>query len=333
MSSKLEATKNEPIFISYRFADKPIAEVIRKYLSFWGFNSIYQAGAGASAAKSARVGENLPDQLRKALDESQLVILVYTFADEDWSWCMWECGLASHPGKVDTTRVVVFQCTSIDTPKVFSDEVMVRVEDPNSIRDFTKQLHRDEDFFKGKLAYRPELSDTDLESISTAFYQELRSVIPSGQREERFRWDRFTLKLENPAGFIDIEPNEKTLQELQSELVVIHPFGNALKHFGYANPRDGLKLSDIVERWIQETRDRQNVSNDWIKELCLEIQRAIDDYPAKPQWQQLNSVVDREPYYPVINHMRILPDNSMEFDVYFYLGASGQEDAEDGPDS
>ena len=36
MSSKLEATKNEPIFISYRFADKPIAEVIRKYLSFWG---------------------------------------------------------------------------------------------------------------------------------------------------------------------------------------------------------------------------------------------------------------------------------------------------------
>jgi TIR domain len=305
------------IFISHRLADKPIADVIRNNLRRWGFNDVYQAGAPGAGP---RVGESLPDELRDALDQASLVILVYTFTDEDWSWCMWECGLATHPRETDATRVIVFRCSKYDTPRLFAQQVMVDVE-PEGVRNFTRQLHRNEDFFKGLgKAYRPALSDEDLEYLSSALYNELKPVIPPGKREERYRWDRFTLKLEPPVDRLNFETNENVMcEQIQSELIVTRPFGNALLHFGYANLEGGLKLGDLVERWTDQTQDRENVSKDWIIALCLEIRRAIDAYPAEPSWQPLNSVsFSRTSYFPVLNHMRVLPDSSMEFDIYFY---------------
>jgi TIR domain len=315
---KMMSSEEKPkkIFISHRFADKPIADVINRNLARWGFDDIYQAGGPGSGP---RVGDSLTDDLRDALENVDLVILVYTFTDEDWSWCMWECGVATHPRQADATRVVVFRCSRYDSPRQFAQQVNVDV-DPDGIHNFTKQLHRNDDFFKGRPAHRPKISDENLAGLSKAFYEELRPVIPTGQREERYRWDRFTLALEPPTDRLNLEVSEDEVVNLiQSELFVTQPFGNALAHFGYANLEDNLKLSNLVERWTGETRNRENASEDWIKGLCLEIRRAINAYPAEPNWQELNSVAfSGMSYFPVLNHVRVLPDGSMEFDVYFY---------------
>jgi len=85
----MSSEQNPRIFLSHRFADKPIADVIRRNLARWGFDDIYQAGP--------RLGDPLTDELRDVLEDVDLVILVYTVTDEEWSWCMWECGLATHP--------------------------------------------------------------------------------------------------------------------------------------------------------------------------------------------------------------------------------------------
>ena len=310
-------TEQKPrIFISHRFDDKSIADVIRRNLARWGFDDIYQAGAPGSGP---RVGDSLTDELREVLEDVDLVILVYTFTDEDWSWCMWECGLATHPRQANATRVVVFQCSRYDSPRQFAQQVNVDV-DIEGIRNFTKQLHRNEDFFRGRPAFRPRLSDEDLDDLSQDFYEDLRPVIPTGQREERYRWDRFTLALEPPTDRLNLEVSEDEVVNLiQSELFVTQPFGNALAHFGYANLEGDLKLSNLVERWTSVTRERENVSKTWIKGLCLEIRRAILAYPAEPNSQELNSVMfSSMSYYPVLNHVRVLPDGSMEFDIYFY---------------
>lgn len=306
------------IFISYRFDDSGIANAIRKHLARWGFDDIYQAGVPGDGP---RVGEALSEELKEAVHGVALVILVYTFADEDWSWAMWECGLATHEG----THVVVFRCGS-DTPKPFAQHVMVDV-DMGSIRNFTEQLHRNESFFPGWPAHRPTISDQDLDEVSTDFYNDLLPVIPAGRREERYRWDRFTLTAtDGLKDRLNNETDEDTLCNLvQAEMVIARPFGSALKHFGYDAPLDGLTLSHLVERWTNETRDRENAPNDWIRRLCLEIQRAIWAFPAEPSWLPLNSVVhNRASYYPVLNHMRVLPDGQMEFDVYFYAAHASQ---------
>jgi hypothetical protein len=59
------------IFISHRFDDKPIADVIRRNLARWGFDDIYQAGAPGSGP---RVGDSLTDELRDVLEDVDLVI-------------------------------------------------------------------------------------------------------------------------------------------------------------------------------------------------------------------------------------------------------------------
>jgi len=329
-SAQEKPTKEKPtIFISHRFADRAIADVIRRNLRLWGFPYIYQPGVPGAGPT---FGHSLTDELRNVLEHIDLVILVYTFTDVDWSWCMFECGLATQPQQANTTRVVVFQCSKYDSPRQFAQQLNVNV-DIEGIRNFTEQVHRRDGFFRDWPAIRPDLHDEDLESFSEAFYEDLRPVIPSGRLEERNRWDNFTLKLEPPTDRLNPEMNEENedevvrlIQLIQSELFVANHFGNALEHFGYANLEGDLKLSDLIARWKKETRDRENASNDWIKGLCLEIRRAIGAYPAEPNWQGLNSVRFRgNSYYPVLNHVRVLPDSSMEFDVYFY--AVGEEGA------
>jgi CheY-like chemotaxis protein len=171
-----QAKQSQRILISHRAADQPIAEVIRKNLSSWGFDDIHQAGTPEARP---RVGEFLPDELTEAFDDVDLVILVYTLADEDWSWCMWACGLATRPQQPDATRVVVFRCSRYDAPRHFAQQVIVDV-DIDGIHNFTKQLYRNDDFFKGRPAYRPRIADANLQYMSKVFYEDLRSVIPDG---------------------------------------------------------------------------------------------------------------------------------------------------------
>lgn len=304
------------IFLSHRFTDKQIADVVRRHLGIWGFdNVIFQASA---PGLGPTVGEYITDAIKDALSQAKLVILIYTLTDQDWAFCMWECGLATHPKQGDT-RTIVFQCNPYDVPKTFEGQLLVKV-DKDGIKNFTTQFHRDENFFLGEPAVRAGITDETVENLSTAFYNDLRAVIPPGQREDRYRWDFLTLQL-SQADTNELKDKEESeiLPSLSHKAVIVKHFGEALKHFGYANVEPGLKLADLIERWEERTKDRESVPGDWIKEIGSEIYRAIDNSPANPEWKRLNSVnYAGSWFYPVVNHVRVLPDGSMEFDVYFY---------------
>lgn len=310
------------IFLSHRFADKAIADTVRQHLEDWGFdNMIYQASA---PGQGPRAGENITDELRNALYEAKLVILIYTLTDYDWSYCMWECGLATNPKSADT-RTVVFQCSPHDMPKPFEGQLRISV-DKEGIRNFTAQLHREPDFFPGEPAFRPRITDESLERLSATLYNELHSVIPPGRREERYRWDFLTLQLTSP----DVSDIKKTKAKievrekiLERSLVTFH-FGEALKHFGFSNLEPGLRFVDLVERWREKTQGRAHVEAEWISGVAAEMHRAIDNSPASPEWSKLNSVNYVEYWlFPVVNHVRVMPDGSMEFDLYFYRSLGG----------
>lgn len=177
------------IFLSHRFADKRIADVVRRHLGLWGFDTqCYQASAPGLGPKA---GEFITLDIKEALYEAKLVILIYILTDYDWSFCMWECGLATHPTKTDT-RTIVLQCNPNDTPRIFANQLLIEASE-EGIHNFTIQFFREEGFFPGRPALRPDITDAVVADYSHAFYAELIASIPPGQHEERYRWDYIIL--------------------------------------------------------------------------------------------------------------------------------------------
>ena len=131
------------IFISHRFQDAPIADVVRHNLQDWGIpgECIYQAGRKDQGAEP---GKPIGDQLIEAIRATDLFIMVFTLADEDWSYCMFEQGIATG-ADTKPTNVIVFQCTD-HMPRVRQDHLTVKVKDPESVKDFVIRFHKDPDF-------------------------------------------------------------------------------------------------------------------------------------------------------------------------------------------
>lgn len=310
------------IFLSHRFADRAIADVARKHLGMWGFdNKIFQASA---PGQGAAAGASITDEIKDALHDTKLFMLIFTLPDYDWSYCMWECGLATHPRNLNT-RSIVLQCNPHEAPKTFEGQLLIRA-DEEGIKNFTTQLHRDEGFFPGEPAYRSDIADTTLNDLSTSFYTELERVIPKGRHEERHRWDFFTLQM-TQAQIRDLMAKgdpDAALQTLPEECLVTQSFGEAMKHFGYANIEPRMTLHSLIQRWRERTRDRERASDLWVNELCSEIYAAMENSPASPEWKDLNSLVyPGSWFYPVLNHVRVMPDGSMELQVYLYRSLGG----------
>ena len=176
MGQKEGEERKRAIFISHRPADKEIADTIRDTLQDWGSGrlSIFQS---SEAQRSTRIGEPLSAELKSALVNANVVFLVYTFTDQDWFYCMWECGVATDPER-GHTKIVVFQCTD-DMPAPFQDQVRVRITE-EEIRKFTEQFHKSPDFFIGfDQAFSPDIGACALDSISKILYDKLSKVVPT----------------------------------------------------------------------------------------------------------------------------------------------------------
>ena len=176
MGQKEGEERKRVIFISHRPADKEIADAIRDTLQDWGSGriSIFQS---SDPQRSTRIGEPLSAELKNALVNADVVLLVYTFTDQDWFYCMWECGVATDPER-ERTKVVVFQCTD-DMPAPFQDQVRVKITE-EEIRKFTEQFHKNSDLFpEFDQAFSPDIEEDSIDRKSKALYERLIKVVPT----------------------------------------------------------------------------------------------------------------------------------------------------------
>ena len=105
--------------------------------------------------------------------------MVYTSADEDWSYCMWEAGAALDPRQPGSTRISAVYCMG-KPPKVFGNDVMVDARKLSDIENFTNQYLTDAEFFP---TYRKPLSKHEaggevVKSRAKSLFEELQAVLP-----------------------------------------------------------------------------------------------------------------------------------------------------------
>lgn len=324
------------IFISHRHDDQQIASALRKQLLTWGIpeKCIFQS----SAKGGPRFGEPIKDEIKSFLSKANLVILIYTFSDENWDFPMWECGLAVQPD-TDKTRIVVFQFAN-DTPKVFTDELLIQITEKD-IEKFTKQFHKDKDFFPDLDAHEPEISGDGLKLKAKNLFDSLDEVRPLGKYQKKVRWGYFKLELpsEITQNLKDLKTRKEVLESfdnLQKQIYVSQAEAWGVKHFGFEEITQDLTLNQLVERWeqcIQEKEEEEEgqkniLDKTWLAEFQLEIWRSSRNASPVLSWKSLKSAYPDVDWLvcPIINEARFLPDGSLHLIAYMYKVAETLDD-------
>lgn len=312
------------IFISHRHKDKKIADVFRAAIVDWtsGRVKVTQSSAAGTALV---IGDKLEDSIRKAIAGSNIVLLIYTGADADWSWCMYECGLSLDPNSEDT-RIVIFQCTE-DVPDPLRERVAMKMSDEESIKQFVIDFHSKKGFFpRYDKALFPDISSSPdlIEQRSQELLMKLREEISDIPPKVIPRWGHLTLALnleqlkdvKNAKDFDDAFEHAKQL--IAEECVVKSHSGNALENFNTTGADKDIKFSELIGRWNEKSRYPHL---DWRSELYKEMTRVMRDNLSEPVSIPFDSIKPESGawYLPIVNRVRVLPvEGTMEFDVFLY---------------
>lgn len=261
------------MFISHRHADRAIADVLRDWIERWTQRSVrvYQS---SSSKHSTRTGDRLTEALRRQLYESSVVLCPFTGHGPDWSWCMWECGLATHPLR-DSTRVVILQFSG-DVPSPFGDLVRVDVRDEQDILKFATDFLTDEDFVPDRrqpLTLLPA-GDPIVDDAGKELYRSLRKVGPPEPGETWESWP--VLILEFPLDLVDaLDPNQDEdarVQGIEGLLMedcnVVDGQRLARNMFGIIKFREPTPFADVYAEWRRQYPDSQAP---WLNSVARQI--------------------------------------------------------------
>ena len=325
-----QATEMEKpiVFLSHRHTDKGIANVIKKHLLEWGVaeRNIFQS---SDPKRAAMAGVNLAKELISKLEKVNLFILIYTHGDEDWSFPMWECGVAQGKGTANT-RIVVLQC-ALDEPEPFRGQKLIKVdEDMEGIRGFSMDFHKAPGFIPPKdrseaEAFRPETPDSVVIERARRLYEDLRPILP-GAKADNHLWDFIRLRLNTE--YVDEirkqkHDNKRCRKILEENLLFLKPkyvgigynVNTAVRQFGLAGYEEDLKLADLIENW--RSLDKTN-NNAWIDDLYNTIYRAVTNKQSPAVAHPFKSVREDVDwwFFAPVTRVRVNRDNSREFDVY-----------------
>ena len=104
------AVSHPTVFISHRHADAKVARIVADFLTRSSAGNVCVHLSSSADYERPAAGESLVPALKRKLAASDVVVLVFTAEGPGWSWCMWECGVATDPHDESSMKVVVLQC-------------------------------------------------------------------------------------------------------------------------------------------------------------------------------------------------------------------------------
>jgi hypothetical protein len=316
----------EPLlFISHKHSDSKIAQVLGAFIEERSNGRVKVHLSSSPEFKGPRFGRGLNDQLRQALWNTEVLILVYTSADQDWSYCMWECGVATHP-QSPNTNIIVFQCGS-DVPAPFQDVLRVNARSYDDIKRFTDQFLRDPTFFpslEAALAPTSTFKDLYVENAAKELHRDIVQVLPmpdDGLVEEWPTWPY--LRVELPRS--DVEKIEQASESERMQLayqivkdygVVVESDARAAQLFGQAGFPSKMKVEALLRTWKGKYPDAEAT---WFDSCCEQIMIGAGRGFPVIRWTPMKEVGGDSDFTPVLSRIRRIPfGGSVQFDLYFY---------------
>lgn len=318
------------LFISHRHVDSEIANVIREFVSNKSLGSVAVFQSSSAFGYGPQVGTNLNQQLIENLKKTNALILVYTTPDQDWSYCMWECGLALDPSS-PPTKIILFQCAGY-SPAPFLDQVKVNIRNRVDVQNFTNEFLTSEKFFpKYGKKVAPFLQPNGPEVVQAAndLYRKLQEVAPPPDDDPTEEWPAWPfLQLELSLRHVYHICNASQAERLQitrdillSECLIKEGDREAARLFGITDFPRNMTFGKLLDLWKEEickTEDSQpNLK--WLESLCKQIARGAKWQFPELEWELMLEAEGHNFYAPVLNRVRKVPTQKcMQFDIYFY---------------
>ena len=311
------------IFISHKHSDSKIAQVLAGFLEEKSNGLVKVHLSSSPNFDGPRFGPSLNAQLRQALWTTDVLILVYTSADQDWSYCMWECGVASDSHSPETT-IVVFQCGP-DVPAPFQDVLRVNPRNYEDIKRFMDQFLRAPNFFpKLNGAIAPGFKDTYVENAAKLLHESISGVLPPPDDGLSKDWPTWPfLRIELPRSEVEKmeQANESERVALSHQIVkdfgiVIESDARAAQLFGLAAFPNRMKLDSLLKTWNDKNPSAEAA---WFDSCCEQIMMgAARGFPVI-RWTSIRQAGGNSDYTPVLNRIRPMPyAGTVQFDLYFY---------------
>ena len=306
------------LFISHKHNDRRIADVVREFVEKWGRREVSVFQSSSAKAQSPEIGRALSDELKTALWKVGIVVLIYTTPDQDWQYCMWECGVATKPDSPDT-RIVVLQC-SLERPRVFTDQVSVDARDREDVQKFVRSFLTDSRFFPGSekaVAPRFAADGREVHEAAEELFASLAKVLP---RAEVAEWPAQPLvSLQLPLETVEklsVEVGPSHLDSLVRESALLTAVDHQARQlFGIAEVRAGLSFKEFLERWAQQ---QPGASLEWSQEIVSQVARAARGEIPSLRWVYLRGTGGTARYAPALTRVRRVPAlQAMQFDISF----------------
>lgn len=311
-----EPSSSPLLFISHKHDDKEIAEQVARFVRRGSRGEIRVYLSSSPEYEGPRHGQNLNRELQDALSEASVVLLIYTSQDKDWSYCMWECGLATDPQE-PKTNIVVFQC-SPDRPAPFDDQLHVQAWDRDSIHTFVQQFFTEPSFFPGCGAIAPGYHDNDIKDEAERFWETLQTVIPQNRATRDWPARPFlqVALSTDVVNAIEATASIEDATALVQEYGVIERTQSGLAAvFNRMEFEEGELFSTLRNYWTQRYPDHPAT---WFTALCKQIAVGAKRDIQEIEHVRFRSISDHTEMIPLLSRVWELPvQRKMLFSIYF----------------
>ena len=308
------------LFVSHKHADKQIATAISEFIRSRTGGRIRVYQSSSFFAEGPRVGRTLGREIRTAVAQAAVVLLVYTTPDQDWNFCMWECGIASDP-ETPEAKIIVFQCGS-EIPTLFTDQVHVKARDLLDIQKFTNELLTDPSFLPGYSIPLTELlpQSNDIQKAATDLFADLEPLLPDPNGDASWNaWPYIQFEVNSSIAdqvkkLLQDSKREEANNLVGSHCAVLDQDKAAEQIFGVTELKD-FSIHKLADLWQSIHPD---ITPSWVQSLIDQLTAAAGSRLPSLTWAVLPDRDKSRWYAPLlVNWRRRIGNRSFDFDVYF----------------
>jgi TIR domain len=318
-------TMTHNLFISHKHSDTRIAKVLADFVETRALGQVSVHMSSDPRYKGPRLGKNINQELCAALYNCDVLLLLYTSADEDWSYCMFECGVATDP-QAPRTNIIVFQCGA-DVPSPFADQLRVNVRDLKDLRKFTKAFFTDSGFFpKEEAALAPNYPEDKCDEAARELYGKLAApgILPPLEREpiEDVRaWP--LLRIEVALNDIDqiVQSDDSAAPEacrklLLDKALITYSSSRAPILFGLDSLPPNMLFGGLV---ATQAAPASGAIPAWVESCVVQMLRVARRRLTNTRWESFTETNGDSIFTPIVTRMRRIPaEGRAQFDIYFF---------------